>query len=85
MPSSKLKEHRRTLVGKVVSDKMKKTAVVAVDRITEHPKYKKHFKITRKYKAHDEKNEYKVGDKVLITESRPISRDKGWRIVKKLS
>lgn len=84
MPLQTSKRHRRTLIGKVISDKMDKTVVVAVDRIAAHPKYKKHFKITRKYKAHDEKNKYKVGDKVLIIETRPISRDKKWRVVKKV-
>jgi len=85
MLSANQKKHRRTLVGKVISDKMQKTVVVAVDRISAHPKYKRYFKRTKKYKAHDEKNECKVGDKVLICESRPISREKKWRVVKKLT
>jgi small subunit ribosomal protein S17 len=83
MSSNNFKKHRRTLTGKVVSDKMAKTVIVAVDRIKAHPKYKKRFKITTKYKAHDEKNEYKEGDNVIISETRPISRDKRWKVVKK--
>ena len=64
----------------VVSDKMDKTVVVMVSRLKKHPKYKQRYRTTKKYKAHDEKNEYKVGDKVIIQESRPISKDKRWRV-----
>ena len=74
----------RSLKGVVVSDKMDKTIVVSVDRYKEHPKYKKRYKISKKYKAHDEKNEYKIGDKVVIHESRPLSKDKKWEVIKKI-
>lgn len=74
----------RTLKGIVVSDKMQKTIVVAINRLTMHPKYKKYYKITKKYKVHDEKNEYHTGDKVLIQETRPMSKDKRWKVVKKV-
>jgi len=73
---------KRQLKGIVISDKMKKTAVVRVERIKEHPKYKRRYKIHKKYKAHDEKEEYKIGDRVVIEECRPISKDKRWRVVK---
>ncbi len=74
----------RSLTGKVVSDKMDKTVVVAVERLKTHPLYKKQYKTTAKFKAHDEKNEYKVGDVVEITESRPISKQKKFVVEKKL-
>ena len=74
----------RSLKGVVVSDKMDKTIVISVDRYKEHPKYKKRYKISKKYKAHDEKNEYKIGDKVVIHESRPLSKDKKWKVIKKI-
>lgn len=77
-------KHKRTLEGVVTSDKMVKTRVVAVSRLKKHPKYLKYYKVTQKYKAHDEKNEYKAGDKVMIEESRPLSRDKRWTIVAKI-
>jgi len=73
----------RKLTGVVVSDKMKKTAVVAVNRLRKHPKYKKYFKITRRFKAHDESNAYHTGNKVVIQETKPISKDKRWIIVGK--
>lgn len=66
-----------------MSDKMAKTAVVSVVRLKKHPKYKKYFKITKKFKAHDENNEYHVGDKVVIEETRPMSKEKRWRVVSK--
>jgi small subunit ribosomal protein S17 len=71
---------RRELQGTVVSDKMDKTIVVQVSRRYRHPKYKKYVNERKRYKAHDEKNEAKAGDKVVIVESRPISRDKRWRL-----
>jgi small subunit ribosomal protein S17 len=74
----------RILKGIVVSDKMQKTVVVAVNRLTKHPKYKKYYKITKKYKAHDEKGEYHTGDKVMIQETRPMSKDKRWSVLNKL-
>ncbi|AJC73000.1 30S ribosomal protein S17 [Pseudothermotoga hypogea DSM 11164 = NBRC 106472] len=72
---------RRRLVGVVVSDKMDKTVVVSVARWLEHPVYKKHIKRSKKYHAHDEHNECKVGDVVVIEETRPLSRTKRWRVV----
>lgn len=76
---------KRVLQGIVVSDKMNKTRVVAVVRTKTHPKYLKRYKVTRRYKAHDEKNEYHTGDKVTIEECRPLSREKRWRVIKKLT
>jgi small subunit ribosomal protein S17 len=72
---------KRQLKGLVVSDKMQKTVVVSVERIKEHKKYKRRYKINKKYKAHDEKGEYKIGDTVTIEECRPMSKDKRWRVV----
>ena len=72
---------RKTRVGRVVSDKMDKTIVVAVKDSVQHPLYKKIMKRTVKFKAHDEKNECGVGDRVEIMETRPISADKRWRLV----
>lgn len=72
------------LQGKVISDKMTKTVVVEVERVKEHPRYKKRFKVHKKYKAHDEKNECKIGDIVIIEETRPISKDKKWRVIGKV-
>ena len=72
---------RKTRTGKVVSDKMDKTIVVAVKDSVQHPLYKKIMKRTVKFKAHDEKNECGVGDRVEIMETRPISADKRWRLV----
>ncbi|OGI95644.1 30S ribosomal protein S17 [Candidatus Nomurabacteria bacterium RIFCSPLOWO2_01_FULL_42_17] len=71
-----------TLKGVVVSDKMDKTVVVAVSRFIEHPLYGKFYKVSKKYKAHDEENKYKVGDNVEIAETRPISKDKHFRVLK---
>ena len=75
---------KRQLIGTVISDKMQKTVVVKVERIKEHPKYKRKYKVHKKYKVHDEKGEYKMGDRVVIEECRPISKDKKWRVIKKL-
>ena len=72
------------LNGIVVSDKMDKTIVVSVSRLKKHPRYKKRYRVTKKYKVHDEKNECKIGDEIVIRESRPMSKDKKWRLVKKL-
>ena len=74
---------KRKLTGTIVSDKMEKTLVVAVERIKKDPKYKRRFKVHKKYKAHYDKGEYKVGDKVTIEETRPISKDKCWRVIEK--
>lgn len=72
---------RKTRVGSVVSDKMDKTVVVAIVDSVRHPLYKKIIKRTIKLKAHDEKNECGIGDKVEIMETRPLSKDKRWRVV----
>ena len=72
---------RKTRVGKVVSDKMDKTIVVAIEDHVKHPIYKKIMKSTYKLKAHDENNEYRVGDTVKVMETRPLSKDKRWRLV----
>ncbi len=69
------------LKGVVVSDKMEKTIVVKVDRYVQHPKYKKYYRVSRRYKAHDPEGKYKVGDHVTIAECRPISRDKRFAVV----
>lgn len=73
---------RKTRTGLVVSDKMDKTIVVAVKDSVKHPLYKKIIKRTVKFKAHDENNECKIGDRVTIMETRPLSKDKRWRLVK---
>lgn len=73
----------KTLKGVVVSDKMDKTVVVSVSRFIKHPLYGKFYKVSKKYKAHDEMNQYEVGDKVEIMETRPISKDKRFKVVSK--
>jgi len=75
-------KHQRTLSGKVVSDKMNKTVVVMVERRVKHPVLGKVIMRSARYKAHDETNQYKMGDSVEISESRPISRDKSWRVTR---
>ena len=72
---------RKTRVGKVVSDKMDKTVVVAIEDNVKHPLYKKIIKNTIRLKAHDENNICGIGDRVLIMETRPLSKDKNWRVV----
>ncbi len=72
---------RKAFIGRVVSDKMDKTIVLAVTRRIAHSRYNKVVKRTTKYKAHDEKNECKVGDMVKVIETRPISRDKRWKVL----
>ena len=72
---------RKARVGKVVSDKMDKTVVVSIQDNVKHPLYKKIIKRTVKFKAHDAKNECGIGDRVMIMETRPISKDKRWRVV----
>ena len=69
--------------GVVVSDKNDKTIVVKVETVKVHPKYKKRYVVSRRYKVHDEQNEFKTGDKVVFIECRPLSRDKRWRVIKK--
>lgn len=71
------------LKGVVVSDKMDKTVIVSVSRFIKHPLYGKFYKVSKKYKAHDEEDKYKVGDKVEIVETRPISKDKHFRVITK--
>ena len=76
-------KNRKKLAGVVVSDKMDKTVVVKVERVFLHPKYKKVMRMHKKYKADDRSNKYKVGDKVLIQEMKPISKEKRWIVVGK--
>ncbi|ALS24870.1 MULTISPECIES: 30S ribosomal protein S17 [Paenibacillus] len=76
------RNERKTQQGKVVSDKMDKTIVVAVETYKKHDLYHKRIKYTKKFKAHDENNEAKIGDIVEIMETRPLSKDKRWRLVK---
>jgi len=73
---------RKTRVGRVVSDKMEKTIVVLVEDFVRHPLYGKAVKRTKKFKAHDEMNECGIGDRVRIMETKPLSKDKRWRLVK---
>ena len=74
-------KHTRKLNGVVVSDAMTKTRVVMVTRLKKHPKYLKYYKVTSRFKAHDEENAYHKGDNVVIEETRPMSKEKRWRIV----
>ncbi len=73
--------NRKVKIGTVTSDKMEKTVTVSVETVKQHPLYKKTIKTSKKYKAHDENNEAKKGDIVRIMETRPISKDKRWRLV----
>lgn len=75
------RNNRKTRVGRVVSDKMDKTITVSVETFVQHPLYKKSVKRTTKFKAHDENNECGIGDTVKIMETRPLSKDKRWRLV----
>ena len=75
---------KKQLKGAVVSNKMQKTAIVAVTRLKEHSLYKKKYKVTTRYSAHDEKNECQIGDKVIIVETRPTSKNKCWAVLKKI-
>ena len=74
---------KRKLIGKVISDKMQKTVVVEVQRFKQHQKYLRRLVVHKKYKAHDEKQEYHTGDTVVIEETRPLSKDKSWIVVAK--
>ncbi|KKQ20323.1 MAG: 30S ribosomal protein S17 [Parcubacteria group bacterium GW2011_GWC1_36_9] len=76
-----IKNKGTTLKGVVVSDKMKKTVIVSVSRFVKHPLYGKFYKMSKKYKAHDEENKYKTGDIVEIVETRPISKDKRFKVI----
>ncbi|OGN29156.1 MAG: 30S ribosomal protein S17 [Candidatus Yanofskybacteria bacterium RIFCSPLOWO2_01_FULL_49_25] len=78
------KNKGRILKGVVVSDKMTKTVVVAVTRLKMHPKYKKQYKVTTKFKAHDETGVYHTGDRVLMQETRRLSKDKRWIVLSKV-
>jgi small subunit ribosomal protein S17 len=75
-----VKERRKRLTGHVLSDKMDKTVVVQVERLSRHPRYGKVLRMRKKYKVHDEGNDCHVGDLVRIVESRPLSREKRWRV-----
>jgi small subunit ribosomal protein S17 len=80
-----MEEKRKTRFGRVVSDKMNKTVVVAVETPRHHPLYRKTIRRAVKYKAHDEKNECRIGDMVRIVETRPLSKDKQWRVAEILT
>jgi len=74
----------RTLKGYVVSDKMQKTVVVEVTRMRIHPKYKKSYKVSTRFKAHSPENAFHIGDKVVIREGRPLSKEKRWTVISKI-
>lgn len=76
-------QKKKRMIGTVVSNKMQKTVVVEVEKLLKHPKYKKYVRKKKRYKAHDERNECQIGDRVLIVESRPLSKEKRW-IVKEI-
>jgi len=75
---------KKKLIGTIISNKMKKTVVVEVERLKEHPKYKRRFKVHKKYHAHVESGDYQVGDKVIIEECRPLSKTKRWYVISKI-
>jgi len=81
----KTRGQRKTKVGVVTSDKMDKTITIKVERLIQHPKYKKYIRKYTKIKAHDEKNEARIGDRVEIMETRPLSKTKSWRLCKVLN
>jgi len=85
MEANKKTTQVREFQGTVVSDKMAKTIVVRVDRLKTNPKYNKQYRQSRKFKVHDEKKEYKVGDVVRFIETRPLSKDKRWRVIGKVA
>lgn len=76
-------KQKRKLKGEVVSDKMDKTVVVKVSSLKLNKKYKKHYRVSCRFKAHDEKNQYHTGDKVIIEETRPLSKEKRWKVISK--
>lgn len=80
---TKEKKIKKIFRGVVVSDKMKKTLVVKVERMKLHPKYKKRYKISRRFKVHDEQEKYKIGEIVSFVECRPLSKEKRWRVLYK--
>jgi small subunit ribosomal protein S17 len=75
---------KKQLQGKIVSDKMAKTVVVEVESIKEHPKYKRRYKMHKRFKAHNENPDFKMGDTVVIEECAPISKDKCWKVISKI-
>ena len=75
------RNRRKLRVGKVVSDRMEKTIVVAIERLVQHPTYKRYVRRQTKFKVHDEKNECRIGDVIRFMETRPLSKDKRWRFV----
>jgi len=81
----KQQKPRRSLIGVVTSDKMQKTITVRVDRLTKHPRYKKYIRASTFCKVHDEKQEARIGDRVKIVETRPLSKTKCWRLVQIVS
>ena len=83
MTDTKSQPKGRTLKGTVVSDKMTKTVVVSITRLKKNEKYQKYFKVSTRYKAHDEKGEYHTGDVVIIRETKPMSKDKRWIVESK--
>lgn len=84
MPEATVRNERKTRVGIVVSDKMDKTRVVAVERLVQHPLYRRTLRETVKFKVHDENNDTHAGDRVLVMETRPLSKEKRWRVVEVL-
>ncbi|HXK32275.1 MAG: 30S ribosomal protein S17 [Candidatus Pacebacteria bacterium] len=76
---------KKQLIGNIISNKMQKTVVVRIERLKEHPKYKRRFRVHKNYKAHVEEGDFLPGDKVVIEECRPLSKDKKWKVVKKLA
>ncbi len=79
-----ISDKSKILNGVVVSDKMAKTVVVKVERYKKHPRYNRYYKVSKKYKAHDDKGEFHIGDKVAIKEVKPISKDKHFVVIKKV-
>jgi small subunit ribosomal protein S17 len=84
MTTSKVRSGKKEFIGIVKSDKMEKTIVVSIETLTLHPLYKKYVKRVKKVKAHDEKNDAKIGDRVRVIECRPISKEKCWKLVEVL-
>jgi small subunit ribosomal protein S17 len=84
-PVAKAQSRRQQRTGKVVSDKMQKTIVVAIETLKRHPLYKRTYRSTARFKAHDEHNDARIGDLVRIEETRPLSKDKRWRLVEILN
>ncbi|MBI4359503.1 MAG: 30S ribosomal protein S17 [Candidatus Jacksonbacteria bacterium] len=79
------KKHKRRQTGVITSNAMQKTVVVEITRIKVHPKYRKRYASAKKFKAHDQKNEYKIGDTVTIEECKPISKEKRWKVIQKIA